>query len=211
MQLSSNIVFKDLVLIGGGHAHVHTIKMMGMKPVPGVRVTLVTRDCDTPYSGMLPGYVAGYYTREQCHIDLRKLCSFSNTRFIHAEASGLDTLNKLIHFRDRPSLSYDVVSIDIGITPKVIDNWTKLLSMNITPVKPIDSFARRWEDLLDRLIHVSSPLRVTIVGGGAGGCELCFGMHRRLHMELEKHGKDPELIQISLINRSATVMSSHNK
>lgn len=123
----------------------------------------------------------------------------------------MDTANKLIHFRDRPSLSYDVVSIDIGITPKVIDNWSKLLSMNITPVKPIDSFARRWEELLDRLMHVSSPLRVAIVGGGAGGCELCFGMHRRLHMELEKHGKDPELIQISLINRSGTLMSSHNK
>ena len=34
--------------------------------MPGVQVTLITRDVDTPYSGMLPGHVAGFYTREEC-------------------------------------------------------------------------------------------------------------------------------------------------
>ena len=88
--MNAGLVLRDLVLVGGGHAHVHTLRMFGMKPEPGVRVTLararpshatrcsavahalrvlcqVTRDVQTPYSGMLPGLVSGAYTHDECH------------------------------------------------------------------------------------------------------------------------------------------------
>ena len=66
--MNNNITLKNLVLVGGGHAHVHVIKMLGMKPIDGVHVTVITKDVETPYSGMLPGYVAGIFTVHIPHI-----------------------------------------------------------------------------------------------------------------------------------------------
>src|SRR5213593_204582 len=99
MQQSVPIA-QDLVLVGGGHAHVHVLKRFGMRPLPGVRLTLVTRGGETPYSGMLPGYVAGHYGFADCHIDLVRLARFAGARMVEAEAIGLDRAARRVLCRD---------------------------------------------------------------------------------------------------------------
>ena len=144
---------------------VHVLKMFGMNPEPGVQLTLVTRDVETPYSGMLPGYVAGAYTRAECHIDLTKLCTFANCRLVHCEATGIDTKEKKIHLKGRPSLPYDVLSIDIGSAPKPIAAIHELAHRDdpslaaITPVKPIDGFCARWDSILERVLSLADGQR----------------------------------------------------
>ena len=58
--MNQPFIAKELLLVGGGHAHVILLRMLGMKPIPGLQVTLVSHDALTPYSGMLPGVVAGH-------------------------------------------------------------------------------------------------------------------------------------------------------
>jgi len=191
---------RDLVLVGGGHAHVHVLKRFGMKTVPGVRVTLVARDVETPYSGMLPGYVAGYYRFEECHIDLVRLARFAGARLVHDEAVGLDRAARQVLCRFHPPIRYDLVSLDIGIAPR--RDGVPGAAEHTIPVKPIDSFARRWEALLERARRLRR-LRLAVVGGGAGGVELALAAHHRLSSMLDG---PPD---VALVTKDALLPSHH--
>ena len=40
---------------------------------------------------MLPGFVAGYYDFDECHVDLARLASMCRVNFVHATAKNIDT------------------------------------------------------------------------------------------------------------------------
>lgn len=167
---------KQLVLIGGGHSHVAVLKRIGMAPMPDVRVTLIAREVMTPYSGMLPGHIAGHYTFAECHIDLRPLCRFAGARLIRTEATGLDPLAHRVLCHGRPPMPYDVVSIDIGSSPATAD--VPGAAEHAIPVKPIGRFVAHWNTLKDRI--AGGAHRIAVVGGGAGGVELALAMRHAL-------------------------------
>jgi len=201
-------VVKDLVLIGGGHSHVYVLKMLAMKPEPGVRVTLIAKDLHTPYSGMLPGLVAGHYTWEETHVDLEPLCRLGKHRVIHDEAVGIDHENNRVQLKSgRPGVRFDTLSIDIGITPSA---QVRGSSENTTPVKPIFGFNARWEELLHRVVNNGKKCNVVVVGGGAGGAELALSMRYRMREELKKASLDENLAKFTLVTRG-NLMPTHSK
>jgi selenide, water dikinase len=204
-------VIKDLVFVGGGHAHALALKSFAMNPIPGVRLTLVTRDVETPYSGMLPGFVAGCYTFRDCHIDLCRLAAFAGARLIHAEATGLDRANARVLFNDRPGVAYDILSVDIGSTPRAGD--FPGAAEHAIPVKPINTFGLRWTALLERAAlssrPLSQPLRLAVVGGGATGVELALSAQRRLADLFREKRRDPALVRVVLLARDG-VLPTHN-
>ena len=55
MQALGYPAVKDLVFVGGGHAHALVLRAWAMRPLPGVRLTLINPGSAAPYTGMLPG------------------------------------------------------------------------------------------------------------------------------------------------------------
>ena len=201
-------IIKDLVLIGGGHSHIAVLKMFGMKPVPGVRLTLLTRDIHTPYSGMLPGFIAGHYDFDEAHIDLGPLCRFADARLYHDSAIGIDTENRKILCANRPAVPYDLLSINIGSTPRLSNLGDT--ENQIVPVKPISNFVSRWEALKQRVLEADKPLRIATVGAGAGGVEITLAIQYALKQLLAEADKSALEPQFHLFFDGPEILPSHN-
>jgi selenide, water dikinase len=167
--------------------------------MPGVRLTLVARELETPYSGMLPGLIAGHYRFEQCHIDLAPLARFAGARLIHAEAIGLDLRAGRVLLRDRPPLAFDFVSLDTGITPAL--TGIEGAAEHAVPVKPIGRFLERWRQIEARASAAGKPLRITVIGAGAGGVELLLAAQHGLARRAGELGRDVPQVGWTLIGK----------
>ncbi len=177
----------DLALVGGGHSHALLLRMLAMDPVPGLRVTLISDVSHAPYSGMLPGLVAGLYTFDEAHIDLRRLATLAGAAFVHAAVTGVDTKQRLVHCdgAGRPPLRYDVLSLNVGSRPAPTGVPGAL--EHAIPAKPVPRLIAAIEALATRIegaSSASSPSRVTLVGGGAGGTELALALTARFGARL---------------------------
>ena len=199
-------VATDIVLVGGGHSHVAVLKRFGMRPVAGVRLTLVSRDLLTPYSGMLPGLVAGHYSPEQAHIDLRKLARFANARVLHAPATGIDLGARRVFAAGRPPIGFDILSIDIGSQPTL--HAIEGAKEHALGIKPIDVFRERWSAVERDCLQRGGRLRIAVIGGGAGGTELSLSLRHRLRTLLEGAGV-PDGVEITLLAETREVVESH--
>lgn len=213
MQTSSTApIVKDIVLIGGGHAHVHVLKSFGMQPIPGVRLTLITRDVETPYSGMLPGFISGFYSFEETHVDLRPLVRFAGARLLHDAVHGLDLVARRVLMERHPPLAYDLLSIDIGSTPRA--DGIPGARDHAIPVKPISRLSARWAALLERVRAAGgkpgAPRRFVTVGAGAAGVEVTLAARHRLRGILKSElGGDPDTLSFTILSRG-DLLAEHN-
>lgn len=166
---------KRLLLLGGGHAHVHVLKSLATAPIAGCEITLVSPFDRQVYSGMLPGWVAGHYQLEDCVIPLAPLARAANIRFIQAAATHIDPDKQRVKFSDGNELECDVLSIDIGTAfdPAAIEG----AAANALLVRPIESFITQWQAARARL---KPDDQVVMVGGGAAGIELLLAMHHAM-------------------------------
>ena len=176
-----------------------------MRPMPGVRVTLVSREIHTPYSGMLPGYIAGHYGYDDIHIDLGPLAMAAGARLVADEAMNLDLRTGRVEFERHPALRFDVLSLNCGAAPGFGSVAGAAAAGRAIPVKPIGRFLPRWHALLASL-RARSPnaaaVHVVIVGGGAGGVELALAAQRALIAI-------SPLVRVTLVSAGSRLLDGH--
>jgi selenide,water dikinase len=170
----------DLVLVGGGHAHVQVLRALARRPLPGVRVRVVLDRAEAVYSGMVPGFVAGDYRACELTIDVAALARRARADVILAAATRVDPVGRRIELAGAEPVAYGVASLDVGAS---------LRGLELPGVRAHALATRPISDLVDaldaRIARAAAParatpLRVALVGGGAAGLELAFCVEARL-------------------------------
>ncbi|WP_428242028.1 FAD-dependent oxidoreductase [Gynuella sp.] len=187
---------QKLILMGGGHTHALVLKHWMAHPIANVQITLISPLCHSPYSGMLPGLLAGHYTFSQTHIDLQRLASDANIEFVQQPVTAIDHLRQRIYLANGQQHHYDIASINVGSTPNPEIPGSQ---QHATPVKPIAEFLQHWQRL-ETDIRQHPNQHIAIIGGGAGSIEVALAMAHALKTW------DP---QISLITRARDILSEY--
>jgi selenide, water dikinase len=194
---------KHLVLLGGGHSHVAVLKSLADAPIKGLKLTLVTPYPQVLYSGMLPGFIAGHYQQNECHINVATLAHFAKCEVISAHAVGIDGNNHRVQLHNGETLGYDLLSINIGSTPRL--DGVPGAKQYALPVRPAEKFWIAASRMLAEAANRPTSLQIAVVGGGVAGVELALALQYRLqHSELAT----PPLFH--LINDMPTLMPRHN-
>ncbi len=185
---------RELVLIGGGHTHALVLRRWGMSPLPGARLTLINPGPEAPYTGMLPGFVAGHYDRNDLMIDLVRLARFSGARLVLGAVEAIDLANRRIHVPGRHPVHYDIASINVGIGSGLPD--LPGFAEHAIPAKPLEPFATAWLRYRATVLDGSREARVAVIGGGVGGVELSLAIAHAINSA----GRVAEITVVEMAN-----------
>ncbi len=181
-----------IVLAGGGHAHLHTLRRTAELTRRGFDVTLIDTSPYLYYSGMATGVVSGVYTPEEDRINVRRLVENGGS-FVEGRVRKVRAEDRALVLEDGRHVPYDVVSFNLGSTTSpeaAADN-------DVLPVKPVENAAK-----LNRRLSTwdgNGPVKLLVVGGGAAGCEVAANALALL----ERRGKGGE---VTLVERGGRLL-----
>lgn len=168
---------KRLLLVGAGHAHAQVLKDWIAAPLPGVELVVVSPSALAPYSGMVPGWLAGRYGYDEICIDFETLAAAAGAHFIEGALAALNAERHQVRLVSGAVLDYDVLSLNVGSTL----NPPALEGTHVLPLRPLGGLRRAWDALLAELAPAADrPLAITTVGGGAAGVESMLAVLARL-------------------------------
>jgi pyridine nucleotide-disulfide oxidoreductase family protein len=169
---------QQLLLIGGGHAHLGVLEAFARKPLRDTDITLVSRFDNSFYSGMLPGWIAGHYRIDQCVIPLPPLAERAGATFFRDRVLAIDLVERVAYTQSGAPLPFDVLSINTG--PEIDRDAIRGLGDHALPLRPIEKFVEAWQRIDARFSGAPHAGTLTIVGGGAAGVEIAMAIAHRV-------------------------------
>ena len=186
MRSSASLADSSLVLVGAGHSNISLIRRFAMEPLDHVRLVVIHPDSTAPYSGMLPGYLAGQYSLDDLFIDIAALCKQAGAHLIRGSLERIDAETKTLHISHQASFDpktlsvhYDYAVLNTGAAP----------AKSFPVSHPDCHYVKPIRNLLADLPRIDSVLSeahrsLVIVGGGAAGIELAFAFRARFGAEV---------------------------
>jgi NADH dehydrogenase FAD-containing subunit len=168
---------KRLLLVGGGQAHVFVLKALAKRRPPDVEVVLVTPSEHLIYSGMLPGWIAGHYQLPELTLPLAPLAAAAGVHLVTTRVIGVDLAAKFVQ-TPLGTLDFDLLSIASGATLDF--DAIPGSGDHALPLRPLENFVAGWNRIYMHVLAATEPVRLTIIGGGAGGAEIALAIMYRL-------------------------------
>jgi len=165
---------KQLVLVGGGHAHMMALAGIHDFVAQGHEVTVIGPSDYHYYSGMGPGMLGGFYAPEDIRFATRQVVEKQGGRFICDKAVRVDPAEKIVYTASDEAVPYDVVSFNAGSQVPTPDMEGE--QDTVYTVKPIE----RLQEARDRILSFLSekPLCIGVVGGGPSSIEIAGNVWR---------------------------------
>lgn len=193
---------KRLLLLGGGHAHLEVMRLIGLSPLQDTEVVLISPGIRQVYSCMIPGWIAGHYSLDDCTIRLDQLARQANCRFMQTQATAIDPQCNEVECADGSRLRYDVLSVNTG-ADIAMDTFHTDSPERVWPIRPLESFAASLERY-DAPIASHDCSRIAIIGGGAASVELTLALHHRYN---RNHGI--RHVQLTLITAGTGLLPEY--
>lgn len=179
---------KKLILAGGGHGHIGILKKLALKPVDGYEITMITNFAVQYYSGMLPGYIEGIYTKEEISFDVQELCKKAGVKYINDNIKEIDRDKKLVITKNVEH-HYDFLSMNLGLSSR---EDFEINGENCTYVKPISALVS-FKTVIEN--DKAENKKMIIIGAGVSGIELAFAYKERFpNLNIQILGKNNDIL-----------------
>ena len=147
---NKDLKIKRLILVGGGHAHLHILQQVAKQPFPHLQIYFISNSFYKTYSEMLPGYISGHFSFAESHIDLVALANGSNIKFIHSSLKKVDSVEKVVVLDNGVKIYYDLLSLNLGSRMKLPQQIFPAMAISI---KPHIQFLKNLDQLIKAIIQ----------------------------------------------------------
>lgn len=169
---------KRILLVGAGNANLQVVHHGRDLRAADTELMLINDVAQVPYSGMVPGCIAGRYREAELTIDLPALCHAGGAAFRPGTVERLEPAQRRVVLSDGTSVPYDLLALNTGSRPAPPPDG--LPTPQCLLLKPLASLVARCRTVEAALRRGPQRPHVAVVGGGAAAFEVTLALRQRL-------------------------------